>query len=112
MIFILIGAILLINLFKKKLSQENENISLILSKGSVDSYILNDNIWFIGACSFNKKYLERIKDLNKKVNVKGFGFLFFEKDCNDELIFDTIESISKKSKIKANENIINYYNTH
>ena len=72
---------------------------------TTDANIRNDNIWFIGVSCFDKAFLERVKSLNKKINVKGFGVLCFGEGCTDELILETVESVSDKIRIKASDRI-------
>lgn len=91
------------------LDKEDNNIEKILEQNSIDNYIINDNIWFVGASSFDKEFLERVKALDKKINVKGFGVLSFNKECNDELIISTVETISKKIKIIASDKVKEYF---
>ena len=86
---------------EKLLEQECHTVQKLLEKYSSDTNILNDNIWFIGISCFDKAFLDRVKSLNKKINVKGFGVLCFSDGCTDELILETIESVSKKIKINA-----------
>ena len=87
------------------LDRECDTVQKLLENSSTDANILNDNIWFIGISCFDKAYLERVKKLNKKINVKGFGVLCFAEDCTDELILDTIESVSKKIRVNASERV-------
>lgn len=91
------------------LDKEVNNIEKILEQNSMDSYIINDNIWFIGVSSFDKEFLSRVKELNKKINVKGFGVLSFSKDCTDDLIIETVESISKKIKVVATDKVKEHF---
>lgn len=67
--------------------------------------IICDNQWFIGISNISKEYLERAKKQNVKMNIKGFGILCFDKDVTPELVYDTIESISKKISVRASDEI-------
>lgn len=87
------------------LDRECHTVEKLLESYSTDANILNDNIWFIGISCFDKAFLERVKSLNKKISIKGFGVLCFADDCTDELILDTVESVSKKIRINASDRI-------
>ncbi len=87
------------------LSREDRTVQKLLENYAADKNILNDNIWFIGFSSFDKAFLERVKSLDKKISIKGFGVLCFADDCTDELILDTVESVSKKIRINASDRI-------
>jgi len=91
------------------LSDEKKLVNKLLNNKEEDANIINDKVWFIGVSCFTKEYLLKIKCLKTKINVKGFGVLTFSSDCDDELVKETIESISKKIQLNASSTLKEYY---
>ncbi|MBQ0101281.1 MAG: hypothetical protein KBT31_00605, partial [Firmicutes bacterium] len=94
----------------RQLDTEAETISGILNQKSLDSMIVTDSFWFIGIQSISRDYLTRVKELGTKINVKGFGILFFDNDCDEQLVKDTVASVSKKIRINASAHIKESFN--
>lgn len=94
----------------RQLDTEAGTISGILNQKSLDSMIVTDSFWFIGIQSISRDYLTRVKELGTKINVKGFGILSFDNDCDEQLVKDTVASVSKKIRINASAQIKEYFN--
>ena len=89
----------------------NEAIDLLLQKKQklIDDIIaqrqknLSSKQWFIGLQSIDRDYLIQYKNCGVKIKFKGFGSLYLRKDIESVLLYDTIESISKRIKIHGTE---------
>lgn len=67
------------------------------------------NDWFIGVSGFEKEYLEELKEKGIKESIKGYGVLVIGKDCPDELVFETVESIRVRGKVHCSQAIKDHY---
>lgn len=93
------------------LFNEKKLLNKLLDNKEEDANIINDKVWFIGVSCFTKEYLLKIKSLKTKINIKGFGVLKFSSDCDDELIKETVATISKKIQLNASSKLKEYYKT-
>lgn len=94
---------------QKLLDEEAVTVAKLLNQDATDAAVINDNVWFIGISGFDRAYLTRVKALGKKINVKGFGVLAFGKDCDDDLIFETVASVSKKITLNASDPVKRHF---
>lgn len=106
-------------LFNNRSDFINEAIDSLIEKNKVTiekifelkSKTLNPNQWFIGLCSIDEEYLLDFKKQGIKLNLKGFGSLYLDKDISVELIKDSIDCISKKIKVHGNEKQLEIINS-
>lgn len=88
-----------------KLDEEADCIAGILERQSTDALIINDSYWFIGLQSLDRAFLERVRELGKKIRIKGFGVLYIGSDCEPELVAETVEAVSKKIRVNATDEV-------
>lgn len=55
--------------------------------------------WFIGLSGLEKRELEALKAKNKTTAVTGYGVLTIADGIEDQLVFDTVESIRVKGRV-------------
>lgn len=67
------------------------------------------NDWFIGVSGFEREYLEELKEKGIKESIKGYGVLVIGKDCPDELVFETVESIRVRGKVHCSDAVRKHY---
>ena len=92
-----------------------EAIDLLLQKKQpmIDDILKNKhesispNQWFIGLQSIDRDYLQKFKDCGIKLSLKGFGSLYIGKDVEADLIFETVEFISKSIKVHGTPEQLN-----
>ncbi len=65
--------------------------------------------WFIGILNLSQNYLENLKAKNKKIRINGYGVLFLEKSCPDQLIYETIESIQVRGSVRCSDAVKQHY---
>lgn len=91
------------------LDKEARNIDKLLDIHSQEK--IAEHQWFIGIQSMGTNYLEKVRERGLHLKIKGFGVLYFEKDIDAQLVFDTVEMISRKIKIYAEDSIKEHYKT-
>lgn len=63
----------------------------------------------MGIQTMGTAYLEKVKERGLHLRIKGFGVLYIEKDTDSSLVFDTIEFISGKIRIFADDGVREHY---
>ena len=86
-------------------------------------------IWFIGIYALEQRDLLRFKAMQEqgdkdmklkglvveahenksKVDIKGYGVLIISEDCTEELLFETVSSISIRGRINCSDSIKKHY---
>ena len=69
----------------------------------------NPNRWFVGVCSMEIHELEVAKERGQLLTYTGYGVLVIDKDINEELLFQTVQSIKIKGKVICSQTIKNHY---
>lgn len=69
----------------------------------------SQNDWFIGVSGFEREYLEELKENGIKERIRGYGVLVIGKDCPDELVMETVESIKVRGKVHCSEALKKHY---
>lgn len=85
------------------LNLESATIEGILARQETEAQILGDSFWFIGLSSLDRSLLERVRELGKKLHIKGFGVLYIDSDCDAELVEAAVESVSKRIRVNATD---------
>lgn len=91
------------------LDKEDHNLQKLLEIHSKEK--INEHQWFIGIQSMGAAYLEKVKEQGLHLTIKGCGVMYFEKDIQPELVFSTIDSISSKVRIFADDPIREHYHS-
>ena len=94
------------------LSSQNKTIDRIIDANAVkeDNTGIPSKSWFVGICNISSEYLEKVLQQGVKLKISGYGMLVISKDCEEELVYNTVDSISIRGKIICSENIKKYYN--
>lgn len=70
----------------------------------------NDSQWFVGLYGIEKNMLEKLKNKGSRLKITGYGVLKIGKDIDEQLIFDTVESINIKGKVICSDSVKEHYN--
>ena len=57
------------------------------------------NKWFLGIVHMSREELERVKAAGRTIRLKGYGLLTIPDSIPDELVLETVESISVRGKV-------------
>lgn len=77
------------------------------SFGSVDNE--NGKRFFVGIRGYSKKEIDYLYSQNKTIQIRGYGTLVFDKDCDVDKLFAVVESIQIKGKLSAPDAVKQHY---
>ena len=89
------------------LDRESSTIEKLLDIHSKEK--ISERQWFIGIQSMGTAYLEKVKEQGLHLRIKGCGVLYFEKDIDSALIYETIDFISGKIRLFAADEVKEHY---
>lgn len=69
----------------------------------------NPDKWFIGLSSIEACELEEAKRRELRMSIRGYGVLFIGGDVDPQLLFDTVEEIRVKGRVKCSDEIKAHY---
>ncbi len=69
----------------------------------------SDGSWFIGIYGILAKDVEEMYRNGEQVDVKGYGLLIINEDCDREKLFQAIKSINVRGRVKAANDIKEHY---
>lgn len=98
---------------RESLSSQSKIVDRIIESNIVKEEnpgAVPSNTWFIGVCTFSKEYLEKALKQGIKINIRGYGMFFISKECSDQLVIDSIESISIRGKVVCSDTIKKHFN--
>ena len=69
----------------------------------------NGNNWFIGIYGLTAKDILDMHEKGEKMTLSGYGVLSIDKDCDEEKLFEVVESIKHRGKIICTETVKAHY---
>ena len=69
----------------------------------------NGNNWFIGIYGITAKDIIDMHKRGEKMTLSGYGVLSIDKDCDEEKLFEVVESIKHRGKIICSETVKTHY---
>ncbi len=70
---------------------------------------LREDPWFIGVYGVERETLEQAVAQNRKLRIRGYGLLVFNKDCTDELIFSAVESLKIRGRTVCSDGVKRHF---
>ena len=65
--------------------------------------------WFFGISGITRGELEELHAAGEKLRLKGYGVLVIDKDCDEELLFSTVEHIQVRGKVHCSDRVKQHY---
>ena len=65
--------------------------------------------WFIGVSGLTAKEVDAMYQAGEKIKLQGYGVLTVDKDCDEEKLFATVESIRVKGKVVCSDPVKAHY---
>lgn len=65
--------------------------------------------WFIGLSGYTKKEISEMYDAGDHLEIKGYGVLVIDSDCNEDEVKAVIESINVKGRVHCSQSLKEYY---
>ena len=82
-------------------------VERIIAKNSAKAE--NEKNWFVGVTGITAKELEEMHKNGEKTSIKGYGVLIIDKACDNEKLFEVIQSIKVKGKVVCSAEIKTHY---
>lgn len=65
--------------------------------------------WFIGVSGLTAKEVDTMYQAGERIKLQGYGVLTVDKDCDEEKLFATVESIKVKGKVVCSDSVKAHY---
>ncbi len=65
--------------------------------------------WFIGLFGLTRRELEALRAKGERLRVRGYGIFILDQDCPEELIFEVVESIDVRGKVRCAPEVRAHY---
>jgi len=65
--------------------------------------------WFIGLFGLTRRELEVLRAKGERLRVRGYGMFILDQDCPEELIFEVVESIDVRGKVRCAPGVKAHY---
>ena len=65
--------------------------------------------WFIGVSGLTAKEVDAMYQAGERIKLQGYGVLTVDKDCDEEKLFATVESIKVKGKVVCSDPVKVHY---
>lgn len=92
---------------RRELEHQDSTIERIIEQKN--KTVGQDNQWFIGLYGLDTAYLQELHAQGKRITIKGYGVLSIGSQVDQELLFQTVESISIKGRTLASPAIKAHY---
>ena len=92
---------------RRELEHQDSTIERIIEQKN--KTVGQDNQWFIGLYGLDTAYLQELNAQGKRITIKGYGVLSIGSQVDQELLFQTVESISIKGRTLASPAIKAHY---
>lgn len=92
---------------RRELEHQGSTIERIIEQKN--KTVGQDNQWFIGLYGLDTAYLQELHAQGKRITIKGYGVLSIGSQVDQELLFQTVESISIKGRTLASPAIKAHY---
>jgi len=65
--------------------------------------------WFLGVCGLTASEVEEMYASGERIRFRGYGVLVLDKNCDEEKLFQVLESISVKGKVFCTPSVKTHY---
>ena len=93
---------------REGLQKHQQTLDRIIDK-EIESRDMSPNQWFAGVYGIEKSDIEAAKASGKVIQITGYGVLIIEKDVDEELLYQVVQSIRLKGKAVCSQSIKNHY---
>ncbi len=91
---------------REALSKNQSTLDRIIEKNTERR---EGNSWFIGISGYTKKDISEMYAAGDHIEIKGYGVLVIDNDCNEEEVKAVIEKINVKGRVRCSENLKKHY---
>ncbi len=91
---------------REALNAKQSTLDRIIEKNSEKR---EGNSWFIGLSGYTKKDISEMYASGDRFEIKGYGVLVIDSECNEDEVKAVIESINVKGKVRCSQSLKEYY---
>ena len=66
--------------------------------------------WFLGITGYTAADIEKMYADGEKMDIRGYGMLVLDKNCDEEKLFCVVNSIQVKGKVRCSPTVKKHYN--
>ncbi len=85
--------------------QHQSTIDRIVEKNSKH----NDQGWFLGITGYTANDIDKLYQAGETMDVRGYGLLVIDKNCDLEKLFAVIRGIRVKGKVRCSQEVKTHY---
>lgn len=87
--------------------------SLHQNQSTIDRIVANNakqqDSWFLGMVGYTAADIEKLYQDGEKLDIRGYGLLVLDKQCDEEKLFAVVKSIRVKGKVICSATVKNHY---
>ncbi len=91
---------------REALNAKQSTLDRIIEKNSERR---EGNSWFIGLSGYTKKDISEMYGAGDNLEIKGYGVLVIDSDCNEDEVKAVIKSINVRGKVHCSRSLKEYY---
>lgn len=65
--------------------------------------------WFFGISGITRRELEELHSAGEKLRLKGYGVLVIDSDCDEEMLFASVEELRVRGKVICSDRVKKHY---
>lgn len=65
--------------------------------------------WFVGLRCIAYEELKKLQASHEKMSITGYGVLLFDRECSDDMILSTVDSISVRGSVKCSDAVRTHF---
>ena len=93
---------------REHLQKHQSTLDRIIDR-QMNTKIESPHRWFIGICSMGNEELEEAKEQGQKLTYTGYGVLTIDKDIDEALLFEVVQSMKIKGKVICSQAVKAHY---
>lgn len=82
---------------RSALQQHQSTIDRIVEKNMKQK----DQGWFLGICGYTAKEIEELYQAGETMDIRGYGLLVIDKNCDLQKLYAVVRSIQVKGKVRC-----------
>ena len=87
--------------------------ALLQNQSTINRIVANNakqqDSWFLGIVGYTAADIEKMYRHGEKLDIRGYGLLVLDKKCDEEKLFEVIQSISFKGKVSCTPTVKAHY---
>lgn len=68
-----------------------------------------ENQWFIGLYGVTRRELAELHARGERMHIRGYGVLIIDQDCPEDMLYEVVESIDVRGKVRCAASVKAHY---